>query len=79
MKKRKHRLVVEFTTSHPMTESAAARGLALILSEVDIQRKPIWAAFPDIYGEKLTIKRFSRVLAADKVKRRRKMFGPEVY
>ena len=63
MKQRKHRLVVKFTCSKPVTEAQAVRGLDLLLRErLDLERAPIWANASDIYGEKITVKAFSRVL-----------------
>lgn len=63
MKQRKHRLVVEFTTSHALTERDAAHGLALLLdTRLDLARAPIWATKP-IYGEKVVVKEFTRVVA----------------
>jgi hypothetical protein len=63
MKRRKHRLVVEFTTSEPMTEHEAAWGLRNLLDRLDIST-PIRAYPTSPYAEKLAVKEFSRVLTA---------------
>lgn len=66
-KQRKHRLVVEVTMSHPMTEERAAKGLQLVLDErLDLQAAPVWASLPKVYVDKLTVKQLSRVLAAQR-------------
>jgi hypothetical protein len=66
MKRRKNRLVIEFTTSHPLTEKDAAKGLQLLLDRrLDTQAAPIWANALNIYADKIVVKSFSRVMAAE--------------
>lgn len=63
MKRKKHRLVIEVTTSSPLTEADAARGLQLVLDRLDLQAGPIWAYDRSPYIDKLKVKAFSRVIA----------------
>ena len=67
MKHRKHRVIVEITTSKPMTEIRATKGLQFLLNRIDIEKAPIWIT-QSIYAEKLTTKQFSRVFTAAKIK-----------
>ncbi len=63
-KAKKHRLVIEFTTSHPVTEGEAVRGLQLLLdTRLDLQKGPIWLT-REVYGEKLVVKSWRRVLSS---------------
>ncbi len=64
MKKRKHRLVVEMTTSKPLTEIDAVRGLRILLDErTNLDQAPIWLT-GNVYCDKLVPKQFSRVVRA---------------
>lgn len=63
MKRKKHRLVIEVTTSSAITERDAVLGLQLVLDErLDLQASPIWAHDKSPYIDKLTVKALSRVL-----------------
>lgn len=63
--KRKHRVIVEITTSKPLTEKDSVQALQLTLdSRLDLQRQPIWAYDNSPYINKLRVKAFSRVLQA---------------
>lgn len=65
MKRKKHRLVIEITTSSAVTEAEAARGLQLVLDDrLDLQAAPIWESDRSPYIDKLTVKQFSRVVRA---------------
>lgn len=66
--KRKHVLVVEMTTSHPLTERWARNALSLLLARLECDAEPIFASRPGNYAEKFTVKSFSRVLSAAKRK-----------
>jgi hypothetical protein len=64
-KRKKHRLVIEVTTSSAITEADAVRGLQLVLdSRLDLERGPIWAYDRSPYVDKLTVKAWSRVIRA---------------
>lgn len=64
MKRKKHRLVIEVTTSSAISERDAAKGLQLVLDgRLDLQASPIWAHDKSPYIDKLTVKEFSRVIA----------------
>lgn len=64
MKRKKHRLVIEVTTSSALTEAEAVRGLSLVLGErLDLQAAPIWTYDGSPYIDKLTVKSFSKVVA----------------
>lgn len=64
---RKHRLVIEVTTSSAITEADAVRGLQLVLdSRLDLQASPIWANDRSPYVDKLTVKAWSRVTRAQR-------------
>lgn len=66
MKRKKHRLVIEVTTSSAITEGAAVRGLQLMLDDrLDLQAAPIWLYDSSPYVEKLTVKAWSRVIRAN--------------
>ena len=63
MKRKKHRLVIEVTTSKALTEADAVRGLQLVLDRVDTDAQPIWLHDASPYIDKLTVKAFSKVIA----------------
>lgn len=63
MKKRKHRLVVEFTTSKAVTEKRSAQLFQMLIDGLDIQAHPIDAL--GVYPDKIQAKQFSRVVAAN--------------
>ena len=65
--KKKRRLIVEFTTSEALTELEAVHGLQLLLDTQLNLQKPIWANSSGVYGIKLTVKGFNRVLRAIKL------------
>lgn len=62
--RRRHRLVVEFTTSHQLSESSALHGLQNLLEDLDLDRRPLWASSPSVYAEKITVKRYTKVSRA---------------
>lgn len=64
MTAKKHRLVIEVTTSAPVTERDIVRGLQQVLDErLDLDAKPIWAYARSPYIDKLKVKAFSMVIA----------------
>lgn len=64
MKAKKHRLVIEVTTSSALTEAEIVRGLQLVLDDrLDLQAAPIWIHDRSPYIDKLTVKAFSKVVA----------------
>jgi len=66
MKRKKHRLVIEFTVSSAINEADAVRGLQLLLDDrLDMQKGPIWLHDKSPYAEKLTVKAWSRVIRAN--------------
>ena len=64
VKKRKHRVVVELTTSKPITEKEAVLAMQLLHQRIDLDQAPIWANALNIYADKLAAKSFSRVLTS---------------
>lgn len=64
-KRKKHRLVIEVTTSSAITEADAVRGLQLVLDDwLDLQASPIWIYDRSPYVDKLKVKAWSRVVRA---------------
>jgi hypothetical protein len=63
-KHRKHRVVVEITTSRPVSDREAVSALKLVLIRTDKYAFPIWQNDGQIYIDKLDVKSFPRVLAA---------------
>lgn len=68
MLKRKHRLVVEMTTSEKMTEHDARLGLSLLLDRIDLAAQPIWIYDGSPYCDKLVAKQYTRVVRAERRK-----------
>jgi len=66
--RRKNRLVVEFTTSHPLNEREARQALSLLLERIDLDAKPVWANDSGIYGQKLEVKEFNKVLTYERIR-----------
>jgi hypothetical protein len=62
-KHRKHRVVVEITTSRPVSDREAVSALKLVLERTDRYAFPIWQKDGQIYIDNLDVKSFSRVLA----------------
>lgn len=63
MKRCKNRLVVEITTSKPLTPKEAQSALSLLLDRIDLEAKPIWPHGDDSnYAEKLVVKEFDRTV-----------------
>lgn len=68
MRKRKHRVVVEMTTSRMVTEEQAMRALERVLRlGINWRRDPIWPS-GDIYCHRLVAKQFSKVYVAERAK-----------
>ncbi len=64
MKRKKHRLVIEVTTSSPVTEREAVAGLQLVLdTRLDLASHPVWVRDNSPYIDKLNVKAFSRVVS----------------
>jgi hypothetical protein len=56
--KRKHRLVIEVSTSHGITERNAMRFMNEWLLSIDLDKEPLVKGEVDIYIEKLAVKEF---------------------
>jgi hypothetical protein len=69
-KKRKHRVVIELTTSKPISDREAVCAVVLMLDQMDKETRflPIWQKHPDIYIDNIDVKSFPRVLASTKSK-----------
>jgi hypothetical protein len=65
-KQRKHRVVVEITTSRPVSDRDAVSALTMLLDLMDKEARPIWQHRSPVYVDKLDVKSFPRVLAAVK-------------
>lgn len=61
-RKYKNKVVIELTTSKPLNEDDAVRAMRLLLSELDIEAKPIWANDLNIYATNFVAKGFNRVV-----------------
>lgn len=61
--RRKHRLLVDITYSHPVSESDAAQGLSLKLSMFGISDNPVWVTDNSPYIDEIVVKRRSRLPA----------------
>ncbi len=66
--KRKHRVVVELTTSKAIDAQDAVRAMLILIQRIDLGAKPIWANNSNIYADKLTAKNFDRVARAEAAK-----------
>jgi len=69
--RRKHRLVVDFTTSNSLTEKEASSALAELLERLDLGARPIVIITSSTYAVKLHVSRFSKVLQSEMNKRRK--------
>lgn len=66
MNKRKHRLVIELSTSAPLTERQAAKFLNERLKKLDHDAEPLCEheiSGNDVYVTKLVVKEFTRVIS----------------
>ena len=61
MKRKKHRVIVEMSTSHAITDKQAVQAMNLLLRRVDLEARP---ALGDTYAIKLVAKSFAKVLGA---------------
>jgi hypothetical protein len=65
MMAKKHRVVLEIATSRPIHSSRALSAARALVSQIDLQARPIWpAAAPEFqtYATKLTVKDFRAVV-----------------
>ena len=62
--RKRNRVVVEIVTNKPITEKEATQAMNLLIQDMDLGRKPIWANARNIYAQSLRAKSFNKVMTA---------------